>query len=71
MKKDKVYMICQSIADMHNERIEAINAGLSPIEYLKTTIIYVVDNNGNLWHAKEWHIAEELEKYYQEKNEKK
>jgi hypothetical protein len=56
---------------MHNERIEAINAGLSPIEYLKTTIIYVVDNNGNLWHAKEWHIAEELEKYYQQKNETK
>jgi hypothetical protein len=55
------------IAELHNKKIDAIKAGLSPIEYLKTTRVYVEDNNGHPWHANEWHIAQELEKYY--KNE--
>lgn len=57
------------ISVLHNKKIDAIKSGLSPIEYLKTTRVYVEDNNGNAWHANEWHIAEQLEKYY--KNETK
>lgn len=54
------------LAELHNAKIYAIKSGLSPIEWLKTTRVYVED-----WNEKEWHIAEELEKYYQKKNETK
>jgi hypothetical protein len=54
------------LAELHNAKIDAIRSGLSPIEWLKTTRVYVED-----WHENEWHIAEELEKYYQQKNETK
>lgn len=57
------------ISVLHNKKIDAIKSGLSPIEYLKTTPIYLKDMNGTLWNANEWHIAEELEKYY--KNQEK
>ena len=64
------------IAELHNKKIDAIRAGLSPIEYLKTTGIYLKDMNGTLWHRNEWYIAEQLEKilldalHKQEINEK-
>jgi hypothetical protein len=51
------------LAELHNAKVKAIKSGLSPVEWLKTTRVYVED-----WHANEWHIAEELEKYYQQKN---
>jgi hypothetical protein len=54
------------LAELHNAKIDAIRSGLSPIEWLKTTRVYVED-----WHGNEWHIAEELEKYYQQKNQTK
>lgn len=60
-----------AISVLHNKKIDAIKSGLSPIEYLKTTGIYLKDMNGTLWHANEWHIAEELEKYYKAKQDEK
>jgi hypothetical protein len=60
--KEKVLFL----AELHNAKIDAIRSGLSPIEWLKTTRVYVED-----WNEKEWHIAQELEKYYQQKNETK
>lgn len=62
MKKEEVLKLCEFIAEMHNKKLDAINTGLSPIEWLKTTRVYVDE-----WHANEWHIASELEKYYKNK----
>jgi hypothetical protein len=45
------------LAELHNAKIDAIKSGLSPIQWLKTTNVYV-----EYWNEKEWHIAEELEK---------
>jgi len=67
LKKEEALRISKFIAELHNAKIDAINSGLSPIEWLKTTKVYVTDNYGNAWHANEWHIATELEKYYKEK----
>ena len=62
MKRGQAKQAALFIAELHNKKIDAIKAGLSPIEYLKTTRVFVTDNNGHPWHANEWHIAEELEK---------
>jgi len=67
MKREEVLRRSKFIAELHNKKIDAINSGLSPIEWLKTTQVYVTDNYGNAWHGNEWHIATELEKYYKEK----
>lgn len=67
MKKEEALRVSKFIADLHNAKIDAINSGLSPIEWLKTTKVYVTDNYGNAWDGNEWHIATELEKYYKEK----
>lgn len=69
MKKEEALRISEFIAELHNAKIDAINSGLSPIEWLKTTKVYVTDNYGNAWNSNEWHIATELEKYYKNKNE--
>jgi hypothetical protein len=62
MKRSKAKETALFIAELHNRKIDAIRAGLSPIEYLKTTRVFVTDNYGQACNANEWYIAEQLEK---------
>lgn len=57
------------LAELTNKKIDAIKSGLSPIEWLKTTKVYVTDNNGQSWNANEWYIAEKMEQYFEVKND--
>lgn len=71
MKQVKKYDKNQSLflTQLTNKKIDAIKSGLSPIEWLKTTPIYLKDINGTLWNTNEWYIAEEMEKFFEVKHD--
>lgn len=62
MTKQDAMIKAEFIAELNNRKVEAIKSGLSPLEWLKTTRVYVED-----WNENEWFIAFELEKYYKNK----